>query len=252
MNQNNNIKISIITAVYNRKDTIEQCILSILNQDCVDLECILQDGSSNDGTIEKIESLKDERIILESCADNGIYDAINKGILRSSGEVIGLMHSDDYFPNKGILEEVCKAFEDPNIDGVYGDLDYVSANNVEQIVRKWKSGEYFKENLKNGWMPPHPTLYLRRHVYENFGLYNTKFKIAADYDAILRYLVKGNIKLKYIPETFVKMRTGGISNKNFKNLLIKSIEDYKIVKSYGVGGATSILNKNLLKLNQFF
>ena len=212
----------------------------------------MQDGNSNDGTIEKIESFEDERIILESCADNGIYDAINKGISRSSGEVIGLMHSDDYFPNKGILEKVCKAFEDPNVDGVYGDLDYVSAINVEQIVRKWKSGEYFKENLKIGWMPPHPTLYLRRYVYENFGLYDTKYKIAADYDAILRYLVKGNIKLKYIPETLVKMRTGGISNKNFKNLLLKSIEDYKIVKSYGVGGATSILNKNLLKLNQFF
>ena len=252
MSHNKNIKISIITAVFNRKDTIEQCILSILNQDYIDLECVLQDGNSNDGTIEKIESFKDERIILESFTDNGIYDAINKGISRSSGEIIGLMHSDDYFPNKSILGKVCKAFEDPNVDGVYGDLDYVSAINDEQIVRKWKSGEYVKENLKIGWMPPHPTLYLRRYVYENFGLYDTKYKIAADYDAILRYLIKGNIKLKYIPETFVKMRTGGISNKNFKNLLIKSIEDYKIVKSYGVGGVLSILNKNLLKINQFF
>jgi len=190
--------------------------------------------------------------MLESVPDKGIYDGINKGIARSTGEVVGLMHSDDLFAHSVVLSRVAEAMVDPEIDGVYGDLDYVAANDTDRIIRKWRSGPYTPESLRRGWMPPHPTLYLRRTVYERWGLYDTSFRIAADYDAMLRYLVRGQIRLAYVPEVFVKMRVGGESNASIKKILRKSSEDYRAIRANGVGGIGTLAGKNLSKIKQFF
>jgi glycosyltransferase involved in cell wall biosynthesis len=189
---------------------------------------------------------------LVTAPDQGIYDAINKGISRATGDIIGLMHSDDFFASDHVLEQVAQAFQDPVVDGVYGDLQYVSANEPNKIIRHWKSGEYHPSRLKQGWMPPHPTLYVRREVFEKWGTYDTSYSIAADYDAMLRYLAKGKIKLSYIPEVLVKMRVGGESNRSVGRIIQKSREDYLASRQHGVGGIGTLLRKNTSKIRQFF
>lgn len=246
------LKISVVTAVYNRANTIAQSIESVQWQTYPNIEHIIQDGASSDGTIEIILKNTNSKTLFESKQDSGIYDAINCGIRRSTGDIIGLMHSDDFFANTRVLERVANAFGDPMIDGVYGDLHYVAASNPERVVRHWKSGEYHPSLLKYGWMPPHPTLYLRRNVYERFGCYDTSFRIAADYDAMLRYLGQGNIRLTYIPEVLVKMRTGGESNRSISKIIEKSREDLRAIRASNIGGISVLLYKNIRKLKQFY
>ena len=245
------MKISIVTAVYNRRATLGQALDSVATQNHPDIEHVIQDGGSTDGTCDVIIAKKDPRIALVSTGDDGIYDAINRGIRRTNGDVIGLMHSDDFFATSEILSTVAKIMQNPNIDGVYGDLDYVAASDTARIIRRWRSGSYDPKRLNKGWMPPHPTLYLRRAVFEQHGLYDTSFRIAADYDAMLRYLVKGQIKLAYIPAVMVKMRVGGESNKSVRKILQKSWEDYRAIRRNEVGGVYTLALKNLSKLQQF-
>lgn len=246
------MKISVVTAVFNREATLGEAIESVIAQDYPEVEHVIQDGGSRDDTLGVIERLAGPKVMLESVPDKGIYDGINKGIARSTGEVVGLMHSDDLFAHSVVLSRVAEAMVDPEIDGVYGDLDYVAANDTDRIIRKWRSGPYTPESLRRGWMPPHPTLYLRRTVYERWGLYDTSFRIAADYDAMLRYLVRGQIRLAYVPEVFVKMRVGGESNASIKKILRKSSEDYRAIRANGVGGIGTLAGKNLSKIKQFF
>lgn len=245
------MKITVVTAVYNRATTIAHAIMSVQQQSYLNKEHVVQDGGSTDGTLAEIEHLADQSTILVSERDTGIYDAINRGIARATGDVIGLMHSDDFFANDQVLSKIADMFADPMIDGAYGDLQYVSANDPEQIVRHWRSGEYRPSLLARGWMPPHPTLYLRREVFERFGVYDTSFKIAADYDAILRYLAKGKITLAYIPEVLVKMRLGGESNSSLGRIMLKSREDLRALRNNGVGGIGSLTAKNFSKFGQF-
>lgn len=245
------VTISIVTAVFNRALTIGEAIESVQNQTYPHVEHIVKDGGSHDGTLEKIIALANPSTKLISDEDTGIYDAINRGIERASGEIIGLMHSDDLFADNQVLAKVATALNDPNIDGVYGDLLYVAADDPSRVVRHWRSGEYRAALLARGWMPPHPTVYLRREVFENFGLYDTSFRIAADYDAMLRYLVKGHIRLAYIPEVLVKMRLGGESNRSLARILLKSREDLRALRTNGVGGIGTLAGKNLSKLGQF-
>lgn len=246
------MKISVVTAVYNRRHSIEMAVQSVQGQSFTNYEHVIQDGGSTDGTLEIIESVPDSRTRLESGPDKGIYDAINRGIARSTGDVVGLMHSDDIFAHNDVLASVADAFEDPKVEGVYGDLHYVSNADPSKIVRNWVSGDYHPSKLRTGWMPPHPTLYLRREVFEKWGLYDTDFQIAADYDAMLRYLVKGQINLSYIPEVLVKMRLGGESNKSLGRILQKSREDYRAIKRNGVGGVGTLIRKNTQKIGQLF
>ncbi len=245
------MKITVVTAVYNRHSTIGQALDSVASQDHVNIEHIIQDGDSTDGTCELIKAQTNTKVAIVSEPDDGIYDAINRGIQRTSGDVIGLMHSDDFFAAPHILSRVAKVMEDPDIDGVYGDLDYVAADDTTRIVRRWRSGTYDPKKLGRGWMPPHPTLYLRPSVFENHGLYDTSFGISADYDAMLRYLVKGQINLAYIPEVMVKMRVGGESNKSLRKIIQKSREDYRAIRKNGVGGVGTLALKNLSKIQQF-
>lgn len=246
------MKISIVTAVFNRAGTIADALRSVESQKHLNVEHIIQDGGSTDGTLDLIGHFGASSAQLVSEPDTGIYDAINRGIRRASGDIVGLMHSDDFFANDEVLERIAGAFNDPVVDGVYGDLDYVSASDTGKIVRRWRSGPYRPELLKRGWMAPHPTLYLRREVFDRWGLYDTSMSIAADYEAMLRYLVKGKIRLAYIPEVLVKMRVGGESNRSLSRILQKSREDYTALRRHGVGGINTLLAKNFSKLEQFF
>ena len=237
--------------MFDREKTIEHAIQSVQSQVYPSVEHIIQDGGSTDRTLALVSARLNENTHLVSARDDGIYDAINKGIARSTGDVIGLMHSDDYFAHNNVLAQVADAFSNPNIDGVYGDLDYVSAADTRHVIRHWKSGEMTRAKLKRGWMPPHPTLYLRRSVFESFGAYDTSYSISADYDAILRWLWVEKIRLAYIPDVLVKMRVGGESNRSFERILKKSREDYRAIRSNRVGGLGTLLSKNASKIGQF-
>lgn len=243
--------ISVVTAVFNRVGTVGQALQSVREQSYQPVESIVQDGASTDGTVALIKGLEFSELDLISEQDGGIYDAINRGISRANGDVIGLLHSDDYFADTYVLEKVAAAFADPTVDGVYGDLDYVSESDTSKIVRRWRSGTYDRKKLKQGWMPPHPTVYLRREVFDKFGLYDTSYRIGADYDAMLRYLWAGNLNMTYIPHVMVKMRVGGASNATLRHILKKSREDYRSIRNNGVGGLGTLLQKNTSKIRQF-
>lgn len=246
------MKISVVTAVYNRVGTLRAAIDSVQAQTYPDIEHVIQDGGSTDGTLDVAREAATASTVIVSEPDQGIYDAINRGISNASGDAIGLMHSDDFFAGPHVIDKVAAALADPAIDGVYGDLQYVAADEPERVIRHWKSGEYSAAKLRQGWMPPHPTLYLRREVFDRLGLYDTGLQIAADYDAMLRYLAKGGIKLAYIPEVLVKMRVGGESNRSLERIVQKSREDLTAIRRNGVGGVGVLIQKNLRKVGQFF
>jgi glycosyltransferase involved in cell wall biosynthesis len=245
------IKISIITAVYNRAGTIAQAIAGVHAQTWQNIEHIVIDGASTDGTLAILNDQKERIAKLISEKDAGIYFALNKGLAQATGDIVGVMHSDDFYASNDVLAKVAAAFSDPAVDGVYADLDYVANDDSGRIIRRWRSGIYSRRKLARGWMPPHPTLYLRRSVIEKLGGYDTSFRIAADYDSILRYLAKGKIRLEYIPEVFVKMRVGGESNRSLSRILKKSREDYRALRNNGVGGLLALVWKNLSKVRQF-
>lgn len=246
------MKISIITAVYNRADTIEQALRSVGSQDWPSVEHIVIDGASTDGTVALLQRHQGKISVLVSEPDQGIYDALNKGISRATGEIVGFMHSDDFYSDDSVLTRVASVFSGPAIDGVYGDLDYVAKDTPDRVIRRWRSGEYHRSRLARGWMPPHPTLFLRRAVVEEWGGFDTSYQIAADYDAILRYLWRGKIRLAYVPEVLVKMRVGGESNRSLSRILRKTREDYHALRNNEVGGYAALVWKNLSKVGQFF
>ena len=226
---------------------------NIYNQKYSRLEHIIVDGKSNDGTIEIIKNNKDYRTILISEKDDGIYNAINKGINNSTGDIICLLHSDDLYANNNILNIIAEKFtEDQSINLIYGDLEYVYKNRIHKVLRKWNAGKYNYKKLKYGWMIPHPTMFIRRDVINLIGKYNEGYKISSDYDYILRCLLNVNIKTYYIPDVLVKMRLGGTSNMSVNKIIKKSKEDYKIIKSNKIGGIHTLFFKNIRKLNQFF
>lgn len=246
------MKISIITAAYNNQATITDAINSVLTQQDVDLELIVIDGGSTDGTLDILRKYSKSLTIFVSEPDQGIYDALNKGINLAQGDIIGFLHSDDLLANDQVLNRIASAFADPTVDAVYGDLLYVTQQNTDKVVRYWRSGDFTPKKLKKGWMPPHPTFYVRSKIYKQFGTFDLSYKIAADYDCILRFLGRGAIRCHYIPEILIKMRVGGVSNRSLKNIIQKSLEDYKALRSNKVGGVGTLLLKNILKIRQFF
>jgi len=245
------LKISVITAVYNNRDTIAQALDSALAQTHTDVELVVIDGGSTDGTLQVLQGYADRLAVLVSEPDRGIYDALNKGIAHASGEVVGFLHSDDLFADAAVLSTIAAAFADPETDAAYGDLLYVSKDDPGKVVRTWRSDAFSAARLARGWMPPHPTFYVRRAVYEQLGGYDTSYRIAADYDCVLRLLGKGGVRAAYIPEVLVKMRVGGASNRSLRNILQKSREDYRALRVNGVGGMAALAWKNLSKLPQF-
>lgn len=247
------MKISIITAVLNNDDTIEDTIRSVLSQSYKNIEYIIIDGASSDGTLGIIDRYREKISKIVSEPDEGIYDALNKGIEYAKGEIIGFLHADDIYADDKVIEKVVQRMLERNVDSCYGDLEYVSRKDTAKTIRYWKSSIYSENILKKGWMPPHPTFFVKKDIYEKYGFFNADLKIAADYELIIRLLGKYKISTCYIPELLIKMRIGGHSNRNLKNLIIKSSEDYKAWKVNNLnGGLLTIIQKNLSKIPQFF
>lgn len=247
------MKISIITAVLNGRDTIGDTIRSIADQVYKNVEHIIIDGGSTDGTLDVIKKYNGNLAKLISEPDHGIYDALNKGINLSSGDVIGILNGDDFYAHDQVLKMVGNIFEKQNVDSCYGDLQYVWNHDKNKMIRYWESSNYRPGKFRYGWMPPHPTFFVKREIYEKYGQFNTNFRIAADYELMLRFLEKYRISTYYISEVLVKMRVGGMSNRSLKNLFIKSYEDYRAWKVNNLsGGLTTIFLKNICKIPQFF
>jgi len=249
------MKISIITATYNSEATLSSCMMSVLQQSYQNIEYIIIDGNSTDETLELVKQnqLKFPKIEFKILSEpnNGIYDALNKSIQSATGEIIGFVHSDDMLADNHIVSMVANQFYKENIDGIYGDLQYVDKNNIDKVIRYWKSADFNSNLLKKGWMPAHPTLFLKKEVYEKHGNFNLSYKISADYDFMLRILKDESLIFNYLPKVITKMRVGGISNRSLKNIIKKTKEDYRAVLSNNIGGWYLIFLKNISKVRQF-
>lgn len=246
--------ITVVTAVYNGIASIAECLDSVAGQDFKDVEQVVLDAQSTDGTTELIRAHAGPHVRHVCERDRGLYDALNKGIKLANHDVIGLLHADDVYADSHVLSRVAYAFRaDPTLEGVYGDLVYVSAHEPHDIVRYWRAGEYHRGLFFRGWMPPHPTLFLRRSVYERVGGFRTDLNIAADYEFVLRALHIHDVKVAYIPEVFTRMRLGGMSNRSLVNVARKTQQDLEAWKLNGQAlfGFGAVALKNVTKLPQF-
>lgn len=219
------MKVSILTVVYNGAATIRHCIESVLGQDYPDIEYIIVDGNSKDGTQEIVQSYGDKIARFLSEPDAGIYDAMNKGIQLATGDVIGILNADDFYAYPSVISEVAGVLASSNADASYGDLEYIDANDATVVRRKWVSGAYKVGAFLNGWMPPHPTFFVRKEVYNTHGRFRLDLGSAADYELMLRFVHRENIKLAYLPKVLVKMRAGGVSNSTLKNRIAANRND---------------------------
>lgn len=226
--------ISIITATYNSSQTINNCITSVYDQTWKDIEHIIIDGASTDNTLEIAQSIPNRITKVISEPDQGIYDAMNKGIRHATGDIIGILNSDDLYQNSQVLEKIAKFFITKEVDCVHADLYYVKQNDINQIVRHWKTCDYVPEAFKRGWHPAHPTFFIRREIYEKYGLFNLDFALAADFELMLRFLERYKISSAYLCEPIVRMRLGGATSKSLKNIYKQNIECYKAFKLNGI------------------
>lgn len=246
------MKVSIITVVYNNVDTIGSAINSVLGQTYSDIEYIIVDGGSTDGTLDVIESYGHKIDLIISEPDQGIYDAMNKGLSMATGDIIAFLNSDDFYPGEQVIERVVAEFKGADIDAVFGDLHYVHADDTNKVFRSWVSGTYKAGSFLYGWMPPHPTFFVKKSVYTRFGNFNTALKSAADYELMLRFVHVNKIRINYVPEVLVKMRTGGVSNSGLKNRLRANLEDRKAWEINGVKPYFfTLFLKPLRKVTQF-
>jgi glycosyltransferase involved in cell wall biosynthesis len=247
------MKVSIITATYNSEKYLEDCIGSVMKQTHPDIEHIIIDGKSTDGTLDILKKYEPHIALCLSETDRGMYDAINKGMALATGDIIGILNSDDMLDGEDVIAAIVKAFEDSKAGAVYGDLEYVGAEDTSKIIRIWK-GKKFKRSLFNrGWMPAHPTFYIKRSLVKEFGGYETHYFSAADYEFMARYLFHHRVSACYLPKLLVKMRIGGQSNKNIYQRLRANRRDYLAMKKNKIPFAffVSVL-KPLSKLHQFY
>ena len=249
------MKVSIITTCYNRCSTIQNAMESVLAQDYRDIEYIVVDGASTDGSVEVIrEMMKDARwkstYKFISEPDSGMYEAINKGIRMTTGDVIGLVHSDDMLYDNRVISDVAKKFKESKADFVYADGIFVNAQNIDKIVRYWKSGGYHRWEVKLGWLPLHTTCYIRRDVMQREGLYDESYKIAADTEFLVRYLYEARLKVVYMKRLVVRMRMGGLStNRKSRRQIWR--EDIRLYKAHGFAAKSTKLMKMMRKVPQF-
>jgi glycosyltransferase len=211
--------LSIVTVTYNAAETLRTCLDSVAGQH-LDVEHLIVDGASTDGTLAILEQAQAAgRIRYISEPDNGIYDAMNKGLRLATGDVIGILNADDFYASPEVLTEVLEVFADKSLDSCYGDLVYVDRDEISKVKRYWRAGAFRREAFRHGWMPPHPTFFVRRRVYEQHGLFWLDLGSAADYELMLRLLFRHRISTQYIPRLLIKMRVGGESNVSLKNRL---------------------------------
>jgi len=245
------VKVSIITIAYNSAETIEDTIKSVVGQDYCNIEYIIIDGGSTDDTLSIVERYKESISTIVSEPDKGIYDAMNKGVQNATGDIIGILNSDDIYANETVISDVVKAIGDS--DSIYADLVYVDRENTEKVNRYWQSGEYKAGSFKKGWMPPHPTFFIKKSCYDKYGTYNLKLKSAADYELMLRMLHKHKISVTYLPKVITKMRVGGQSNVTLKNRLKANKEDRLAWTINDLKpGPLTLTMKPVRKIGQFF
>jgi len=246
------VKISIITVSYNAVTTIEETIQSVLNQSYQHIEYVIIDGGSSDGTQAIIEKYADKIAFHVSEPDGGIYFGMNKGIAACTGDYIGILNADDVYASNGIISKVVELLQTSKSSTLYGDLDYVAEDNLDDVVRKWISGSFNRKSFLMGWMPPHPTFFVQKGLYDKYGVFNTSFKISADYELMLRFLFKNSLSAAYLPQTLIKMRVGGVSNSSIKNRLQANKEDRKAWKINGLRPKWfTLLMKPASKVMQF-
>ena len=245
------MKVSIITICYNRVKTIEKAIQSVLSQDYEDIEYIIIDGKSKDGTQQIIEKYRNQITNYISEPDNGMYEAINKGLAIATGDIVGLMHSDDEFYDNNVISKIAEVFKASNLtEGVYGDGIYISNDDKEKIIRNRIGGEFSIDKIENGWLPLHPTVYIKKNLIEKYGNYDLQFNIASDTEFLLRYLYKYQIKMTYVNAYFVKMRIGGLSTSRKRAFEVLK-EDFKIYKFHQIFSLKAVLLKKLKTLIQY-
>ncbi len=247
------MKVSIITATYNSEAYLEQTILSVLEQSYKNIEYIIVDGGSTDKTIPIINKYKDKLSHFISEKDEGIYHALNKGIALASGDVIGFLHSDDFYTDNLVIEKVVNGLNKNKTDGLYANLYFIDKNDPNKITRKWLSGDYSPNSFMYGWMPPHPTLFLKKELYKKHGVFNLDFKTSADYELMLRFIHKHQISLTYLNEFIIKMRVGGQSTASVNNRVKANLEDRKAWEVNNIKPKFFTLwLKPLRKVGQFF
>jgi glycosyltransferase len=249
------VRFTLITVVKDRVEVVRDALESIYQQDFTDFEHIIIDGNSTDGTFEIVQqaiknNVNQTRLIQRE--DGGMYPALNYALKQASGDIIGLLHSDDILASPNVLSKINNEFLQNDVDAVYGNLDYVSNDAFRRLLRRWKSSTFSVDSLKTGWMPPHPTLYLKRNIYDQLGGFDASYKISADYDFMLRCFLMPRFSSKYLDETIVIMRAGGISNRSILSIIKKMLEDKKIMKRRGIGGFYTLILKGLLKINQLY
>lgn len=244
------MRVSIITSCYNRAATIRSAIESVLAQDYNDIEFIVVDGSSTDGSLDIIREYADHISIIISEPDHGMYEAINKGIRVATGEIIGLLHSDDFFYDNGVIGRIVERMKRTHADFLYGDGLFVNPDNTNKVVRNWIGGGYRLWKVRHGWLPLHPTCYIRRDVMMRLGLYNESYKIAADSDLLVRYLLTGGLTVTYLNEYVVRMRMGGLSTDSAKRKKMWE-EDIRVYVSHGLWPTLTKLEKMAWKVPQF-
>ncbi len=246
------MKISIITVVYNGEAFLEECIKSVLAQDYPNIEYILIDGGSSDGTLKIIENYKNNINHFISEKDNGMYDALNKGLKLATGDVVGILNADDMLASSDVISAVANCFANQNPDALYGNLNYVDPLNTNKIIRRWVAKPYTKRGIILGWMPAHPTFYVKKSVFDTFGNYSLNYESAADYELMIRFLYKENIRAVFLDKLMVNMRTGGMSNASLRHRYRALINDYKALVANKVPfAALTIFFKKVSKITQF-
>ncbi len=245
------MRVSIITTCYNREATIRDTIESVLAQDYPNIEYIVVDGASRDGSLGIIREYRDRISTIISRPDSGMYEAINRGIAVATGEVVGVMHSDDIFYSNIAVSEVVALLKTCDADLVFGDGLFVDQQNQDNVIRNWISGEYSAKKVRYGWLPLHPTVYIRRELFHRLGCYDESYQIAADSDLLVRYLRDGALNIAYLNKYIVRMRMGGLST-DPKRMFQKWSEDLRLYRSHGINPYRALCGKILSKIPQLF
>lgn len=244
------MKVSIITSCFNREKTIRDSVESVLAQDYPDIEYIVIDGASTDRSASIVNEYKDRLAFFISEPDKGMYEGINKGLQRATGDIIGLLHSDDILYASDTISHLVKRFEETQADLVYGNGLFVDYEHSDKVIRRWISGPYKRDKIRWGWLPLHPTVYIRRNSFKAFGYYDESFQIAADSDFLVRYLYQNLLEVSYLNEYIVRMRMGGVST-SFDKTIQKWKEDFRMYKNHGLNPYISLPLKILSKVPQF-